>query len=189
MSVGMATDPLYQPITVEEFLTMDFGTDRKFELSNGVIQMMTGGTETHAWVQSNVAAWLRVALRGSGCRSYGSEMGIRISETDVRYPDVSVHCGSRPEHGANVKALATPIVVIEVLSPSTATYDQGTKLEEYKALPSVELVGFIDPVNELVRSVRRIAPSGWLDRMFSASDLELTPLGLVIPHAEIFARD
>ncbi len=83
----------------------------------------------------------------------------------------------------------TPIIVIEVLSPSTATCDQGAGLEGYDALPGIELVGFIDTVNELVRSVRRMAPSGWLDRMFSASDLEPTPLGLVIPHAETLARD
>ena len=184
----MATDPLYQPITADEFLAMDFATDRKFELVDGVIHMMTGGTETHAWVQANLVAWLRPALRGSGCRSYGSEMAIQVSGNDIRYPDVSVHCGPRPDHGTNVRALETPTIVIEVLS-STATYDMGTKLEEYKALTSVELVGLIDPVNELVRTVRRIKPSAWFDTMFAAHDLAIPSLGLTIPHSEIFARD
>lgn len=185
----MATDPRYQPITADEFLAMDFGSDRKFELSNGVIHMMTGGTEAHAWVQNSIAAWLRTNLRGSGCRPYGSEMGIRVSETDIRYPDISVHCGARPDSGDAVKALDAPVIVIEVLSPTTATYDQGTKLEEYRSLPSVELIAFIDPVNELVRTIRRLASARWLDSMFAAGDLELAPIGLTIPHAEIFADD
>ena len=185
----MATDPLYSPITADEFLAMDFNTDRKFELSNGVIHMMTGGSELHAWVQGNLHSWLRTKLRRSGCFPYGSEMGVRIGPNDVRYPDISVHCGSRPDHDDNVRALASPVVVIEVLSPSTTTYDQGTKLEEYKSIDSVELIGLIDPVNELVRSVRRIKPSKWLDTMFAATDLDLVPLGFIIPHAEIFARD
>ncbi len=184
----MASDPLYEPITVDQFLAMDFGTDRKFELANGVIQMMTGGTETHAWVTNNVTAWLRPKLRGSGCRSYGSEMGVRVTDFDVRYPDVSIYCGPRPEHGANVKALLEPVVVMEVLSPTTATYDQGTKLDEYRSLPSVKLIAFIDPINELV-SVHSRIESGWLVLTPKVRDLDLTPLGLTVPHAEIFARD
>ena len=185
----MATDPLYRPITVDEFLAMDFKTDRKFELSNGVIHMMTGGTELHSWVQGNIHVWLRGKLRGSGCYPHGPDMGVRIGDVDVRYPDVSVSCAPRPEDGSEVLVLEAPIVVIEVLSPSTTTYDQGTKLENYKAVTSIELIAFVDPVNELVRTVQRMQPSGWLDTTFAAVDLDLAPLDLTIPHAEIFARD
>ena len=185
----MASDPHYQPITAEEFLAMDFRSDRKFELVGGVIQMMTGGSETHAWVQGNITAWLRQALRGSGCRSYGSEMGVYVGPNDIRYPDASIFCGPRPEQGAKTLALPNPVVVIEVLSPKTGQYDQGSKLNEYRSIESVELVGFIDPVNELVRSIRRVEPGQWLETMFSGRDLELAPLGLTIPHTEIFARD
>ena len=168
---------------------MDFKSDRKFELVNGVIHMMTGGSELHAWVQGNIHSWLRAKLRGSGCFPYGSEMGVRVSDIDVRYPDISIHCEPRPEHGSEVRSLRNAVVVIEVLSPSTTTYDQGTKLEEYQSVPSVELIAFVDPVNELVRTVRRVKPSGWFLTNFAAVDLELTPLGLTMPHAEIFARD
>ena len=74
---------------------MDFGTDRQFELHAGVIYMMTGGSERHAWVQGNIHSWLRARLRGSGCRPYGPDMGVRVSDTDVRYPDVSVYRSPR----------------------------------------------------------------------------------------------
>lgn len=185
----MASDPLYQPITVDQFLAMDFKTDKKFELSNGVIHMMTGGTELHSWVQGNIYFWLRGKLRGSGCHPHGPDMGVRIGDIDVRYPDISVTCAPRPEDGAEVLVLHAPTIVIEVLSPSTTTYDQGTILEDYKAVASIELIAFVDPANELVRTVRRIKPAGWLDTTFAAVDFDLTPLGLTIPHSEIFARD
>ncbi|TCP34115.1 Uma2 family endonuclease [Sphingomonas sp. BK235] len=185
----MATDAYYQPITADQFLAMDFGTDRKFELSNGVIQMMTGGTELHAWVQGNLVAWLRQALRGSGCRSYGSEMGVRVGEHDVRYPDVSIHCGKRPDHGENVRALDRPVVIIEVLSPSTATFDQGTKLEEYRSIDSVLQIVFVDPINQLIRTHRRLATGNWLISDYAATGIELPMLGITIPQEEIFARD
>lgn len=87
----MGRDPAYRPITANEFLEMDFGTDEKFELVDGVICMITGGTQAHAWVQGNIFAWLRARLRGTGCRPYGSDMALQINDTNVRYPDVAVY--------------------------------------------------------------------------------------------------
>jgi Uma2 family endonuclease len=184
----MRSDPAYRKITADEFLNIDFGTDRRFELEDGVIVMMTGGSEQHAWVQGNVHYWLKSALKGTKCRPYGPDMGVRVSDTDVRYPDVTVHCGSRPDPEENLKALTEPVVIIEVISPSTATLDQGTKLEEYKSIASVQTIAFVDPVNQLVRTLQRSGP-GWLDQMFGAHDLTLPSLGLTVPHAEIFAED
>lgn len=186
----MRHDPAYRKITADEFLAMDFGTDRRFELEDGVIVMMAGGTEAHAWVQGNVFSWLRQRLRGTGCRPYGPDMALRVSDTDVRYPDVTIYCGQPPRDDlADATTLANPTVIIEVLSPSTTTLDQGTKLEEYKRLPSVRTIAFVDPVNEMCRTMER-TETGWLDRMFSGqSGIVLPTLNLTIPHQEIFARD
>lgn len=170
---------------------MDFGTDRKFELEDGVIVMMTGGTEAHAWVQGNVFAWLRARLKGRGCRPYGPDMALRISETEIRYPDVTIYCDQPPrDELADRKVLSNPTAIIEVLSPSTTTLDQGTKLEEYKRIPTVRTIAFVDPVNEMCRTVERRGATEWLDHIFSGTDgIALPALGLTIPHAEIFARD
>lgn len=187
----MRRDPAYKPITADEFLAMDFGTDRRFELDRGVIYMMTGGTEAHAWVQGNVFVWLRSRLRGTGCRPYGPDMALRISETDVRYPDVSVYCDQPPRDTlVDTTLLSNPTVIIEVLSPSTTTFDQGTKLEEYRGIATVRTIAFIDPVNEMCRTLQRQSPNSWSDQMFSGErGVPIPSLGLTIPHDEIFARD
>lgn len=187
----MRLDPAYRKITADEFLDMDFGTDRKFELEDGVIVMMTGGTESHAWVQGNIFAWLRRNLRGTGCRPYGSDMAVRVSDTEVRYPDVSIYCDPGPREAySEAKALTNPTVVIEVLSPSTTRLDQGTKLEEYQRIATVNTIAFVDPVNKMCRTVERQSPIGWLDTVFSGRDgITLPALGITIPHSEIFARD
>lgn len=187
----MRPDPAYRKITADQFLAMDFGTDKKFELEDGVIVMMTGGTEAHAWVQGNIHSWLRQRLRGTGCRPYNADMAVCVSETEVRYPDISIYCDQPPrEQLADRRTLSNPRVVIEVLSPSTTTLDQGTKLEEYKRIDSIRTIGFVDPVNEMCRTVERQAQDGWLDRIFSGSaGLAIPTLALIIPHAEIFARD
>lgn len=186
----MRSDPAYRKITADEFLAMDFGTDRKFELEDGVIVMITGGTEAHAWVQGNIFAWLRTTLKGSTCRPYGSDMAVRASDTEVRYPDISIYCGGQPrETLADARALTNPVAIIEVLSPSTTTLDQGTKLDEYQRIVSVRTIAFVDPVNEMCRTFEREG-LGWLDQMFSGKrGIEIPALDLAIPHAEIFARD
>ena len=111
----MASDPIYPLLTAKEFLEIDFG-DRKAELDNGIIRMMAGGTARHADVQGNIFAFLRVALRGTGCRSYNSDMATQTHDRSIRYPDVSVFCGRSQPINDQLKAFDDPCVVFEVLS-------------------------------------------------------------------------
>ena len=185
----MRADPAYRKITADEFLAMDFGTDKRFELEDGVIVMMAGGTEPHAWVQGNILFWLKGALRGTGCRPYGPDMAVQVDETNIRYPDISIYCDQPPrEELTEARKLKDPVVIIEVLSPSTTTLDQGTKLEQYRQLPSVRTIAFVDPINEMTRTIERKS-RGWLDYIFGTRGIEIPSLNLTIPHAEIFARD
>lgn len=187
----MRDDPLYQPITVEQFLDIDFGTDRKFELVDGMIRMMTGGTPAHSRVSTNILVYLGQRLRGTGCRAYNSDMGVRQGDHALRYPDVSVFCGNpaAPERERQ-RVFTDPVVIFEILSASTARVDEGAKLEGYRALPSVDTIVFVDPDDELTRVVQRLGPTSWRDDLFAQPhDVVLPALNLTIPHAEIFARD
>ena len=187
----MRLQPEFQPITADQFLAMDFGSDRKFELVDGVIRMMTGGTSTHALVSANILSFLRVKLRGSGCLPYGSDMAVRIDETNIRYPDVSVHCGDpasrdKPE----VLSFTDPKVIFEVVSPSTARIDQNAKTAEYRTLPSVDTIVLVDTQSEMIRVHQRLGPESWRDDLFGQSeDIDLPSLGVVLLRDEIFARD
>ncbi len=187
----MRSDPKFQPITVEQFLDIDFGSDRKFELVDGVIHMMTGGSPAHSRVSTNILTFLQSRLRGSGCRAYNSDMGVRVSDIDARYPDVSVYCGNpASSEREKLRIFTDPVVVIEVLSPSTTKEDLGHKLDEYRRVASVDTIAFIDPEQELTRVVQRLGPTSWRDDLFAQPhDLHLPSLALTIPHAEIFARD
>lgn len=184
----MRPDPAYQKITADDFLAMDFGTDKRFELHDGVIVMMAGGTEPHNWVKGNIHLWLRAKLRGGACRPYDSDMAIRVSESDIRYPDVSIYCDQPPRSDlTGALTLANPTVLIEVLSPSTAAFDQGTKLAEYKLLDTVKTIAFVDPITEMCRTVERLE-TGWLEQIFSRTrGIEIPSLDITIPHADIFA--
>jgi Uma2 family endonuclease len=185
-----ALDPAYRRATVREFLDMDLG-DAKAELVDGMILMTAGGSPSHAAIAANLIIALGPRLRGTGCRPYGSDLAMQTGEASIRFPDVSVYCSDAPvPNDPKVKLLGDPIVVFEVLSPSTASNDQITKLGEYRALAGVQAVVFVDPASERVRLVNcKIPEDGEADWLAVGADLELPMLGITIPHAEIFAQD
>ena len=186
---GMATN-LYAPLlTVEEFLRIDFGPDKKAELSNGVIRMMAGGTVEHNRIQGNVMRILGNALLGSGCSPYGSDMGVRMHDFSLRYPDVSVFCGRDGPENDKLRELDDPKMVVEVLSPSTRDEDVTTKLPEYKAVPTMQTILFIDPDTGGMRLLQRTGPAAWNDAELSpGTDVPLPEFGLTLAYDDIFAR-
>jgi Uma2 family endonuclease len=185
----MATNPInpaYRKVEVQEFLDMDFG-DAKAELVDGMIYMMSGGSRRHAAIAANIIIALGGKLRGSGCRPYGSDLAAQTGPNSIRYPDVSVYCGeANNPTDPKAKLIGDPEVVFEVLSPSTASNDQLIKLAEYRALPGVKLVVFVDPDNERVRSVDP-ADDGEGDWLPVGEHLELPSLGITLSHEDVFA--
>lgn len=127
-------------VTVAEFDAFVAGlTDaREFELVDGVIVLMSNPTETHEQIASNIGAPLKLAMDLRGCRTY--QGGIRVQAGDDpgahdKYrPDVVVRCGPKE----NRTAIADPVVVVEVLSPSTMDHDRGRKLQFHKELPTLQ---------------------------------------------------
>ena len=185
----MATN-LYAPLlTVEEFLRIDFGPDKKAELSNGVIRMMAGGTVAHNRIQGNVMRILGNGLRGSGCSPYGSDMGVRMHDFSLRYPDVSVFCGRDGPENDKLRELDDPKLVVEVLSPSTRNEEVAVKLPEYKAVASMQTILFIDPDTGSMRLLQRTGPKAWNDaELAPGAAVPLPEFGLTLAYDDIFAR-
>lgn len=190
----MATAPS-EPyrITVEQFLSIEWeDSDTKAELDNGVIRiirMMAGGTADHSHVQGNVFASIFEKLRGSGCRPHGSDMAVLVDDYSVRYPDVSVFCGRNGPEYRKHKAFDDPKLVVEVLSPGTRDHDFDVKLPEYRAIPSLQAILYIDPEAETILLSTRSLGGGWRDVDIDAGeDVVLASLGITLTSAEIFAR-
>jgi Uma2 family endonuclease len=175
-------------LNIEEFLDIDF-KDHKVELDNGIVRMMAGGTAAHARVQANVLVALHTKLRGSGCAPYGSDMGVRAHDLSLRYPDVSVFCGRDTPENDKLRVLDDPRVIVEVLSPSTREHDVVVKLPEYRAIPSVETIIYVDPDDESIQVIQRTAAAVWTDAMLDPDeDVVLPQFGTTLTRAEIFAR-
>ena len=117
--------------------------DERWELVGGVIFMMTNPTENHGQIAMNLAAPLKAALDGAGCRTYVGGMRVQRSEDraggDCAIPDIVVRCGP----SRNRTFITDPIVVVEVLSRSTMDHDRGPKLAFYKGLTTLHHIVLI----------------------------------------------
>lgn len=186
----MASRTEQRLLTADEFLRIDFGSGLRAELDRGVIRMMAGGSREHARVQMNLYRFLGTALRGSGCRPYGSDMAVRTAPDSVRYPDVTIDCAPTSDDDEQVRVLPDPRVVIEVLSPSTRGEDEGIKLAEYRDLPTLTSIVLVDPARRGIRHIRRDRDGEWVERLVNRVDgLALPEIGVTMPHDEVFATD
>jgi Uma2 family endonuclease len=176
-------------VTAEEFLGMEFETDCRFELDNGVVRMMGGGTARHARIQANLLTSLARQLKGSGCEPFGPDMGLRNHRLSVRYPDVTVYCGRSGPENDKMKAFDDPKMVIEVLSPSTRTRDIEVKLPEYRAMESIEAILYVDPDDESMHLETRDSDRNWtVSSCGAGGELTVDTLNLALTGAEVFAR-
>ena len=135
----MSTLPAQTYLTPEEYLTWERKQPFKNEYHNGQIIAMSGANRWHNHITLDTAIHLNNQLMESEREVYASQMRVRTSPTvSYLYPDVIVVCGEQRFEDDTFDTLLNPIVVIEVLSPSTAAYDRGEKFEYYKQLASLQ---------------------------------------------------
>ncbi len=127
-------EPAPKPWTVGEFLDWERTQDQPHEYVGGMIRMMVGGTAAHNTITGNLFAALHAALRGGPCRAFVE--GPKVSSAfSVMYADVVVTCAA-VDPQADV--IPEPMLIAEVLSPSTAKFDRGDKWLAYGSLESLQ---------------------------------------------------
>lgn len=171
----------------DDYLLMEAQGDEKHEFFAGQVFAMAGGTFNHARVAGNLFAQLRQTLRDKPCQPMNSDMRIHTPSGLDTYPDVSVYCG-QPELSDNQTTLLNPVLVIEVLSPSTRDYDRSGKFAHYRSIPGLQDYLLIDPESVLVEHFNRIKRDEWLLRVYSdmAASITLGSLGITLSLTDIY---
>lgn len=181
-----------RPLTANDFLHLYEGAEGRWELVEGEPVMMTGGTFRHADVAGNIYFALRDKLRGQNCRPFNADAGVGIDLHNIRYPDVTVYCDPR-DLDVNLSEKRTgqhPVVIFEVASPSTAALDRGLKLQQYKALPSVQHIVFVNPDEQTVELYARAGESAWEETVLApGADLPLPSIGTALTARDMFRAD
>ncbi|MGH6919960.1 MAG: Uma2 family endonuclease [Geminicoccaceae bacterium] len=146
-----------QRMTLAAFLEWDDGTDRRYQLLDGVPVMMAPAIEAHGELAARLALEIGIRLKRP-CRVI-SEAGITVPDRSDTYylADLAVTCAPR-EPGRRI--VAEPVLIVEVLSPSTAQVDRWRKVADYRTLPSVQEILIVFPDERRVE-VQRRTPEGW----------------------------
>lgn len=168
-------------MTYSEYLAFEEAADAKHEFVDGRVVAMAGGTLEHSRLQGEVVYQLRRQLEGSGGRVLSSDGRVRIERTNnARYPDVSVVCGEVVRAADDPEGLANPVLLVEVLSPSTERSDRGEKFAHYKRIESLREYVLISQDDPRVEVFRR-TDDGWLLNEAGVGEtLELRSIGVTL---------
>lgn len=124
-------------LTPEEYLTIERKAERKSEYWNGQMFAVAGASGAHTDIQSNLVFRLRLQLQGGKCRVRASDMRVQTPLDLYTYPDVVVICGEPQYADGQFDTLLNPLLIVEILSPSTEGYDRGMKFEQYRGIESL----------------------------------------------------
>ncbi len=176
-------------MTVAQFLDWDSGDDRCYELVNGVPLAMAAPSGAHQIIAANFARRLGEALDDRPPCHARVEAPIAIPGRDdaCHVADVAVTC--RP-HEQGQKLMPEPVLVVEILSPSTESHDRRVKLPDYRAIPSVREIVLVDQSYHFCEIHRRLDEGRWLTELVRSPDarLRLESVGLDRPLTELYAH-
>jgi Uma2 family endonuclease len=174
--------------TFHDYLILEQSANVRHEFLDGEIYAMAGGTPQHAAISMNVGATLNVQLRGKPCRVHSSDLRIRVPATGlVAYPDVSVVCGHVERDPEDTNTIVNPVVIVEVLSPSTEEYDRYEKLAHYKQLASLSEVLLVAHSQKEVEHWRRGADGQWAVSVARSTEvIALTSVGCTLDVEDIY---
>ena len=172
--------------SAEGFLAWAARQPERCELVDGVARMMTGGSSNHSRIAGNAYFALRSRLGRGRCEAFGGDAAVILGPRRVAFPDLSISC--EEETGPSV---SHPVVVLEVLSPSTESYDLGHKAAAYRRLPSLRHLVLVHQDRVAVQRFHREAES----REFSLTELNqvdgrlvLTAIDVEIPLLDLYAQ-
>jgi len=185
----MAANP-EQRYTLEEYFELERTSEERFEFWDGEVFCMSGVSEEHAEIETNLIVSLKSRLRARGCRVFPANVRIKVpSAPPYRYADLSALCEvAQFEEVGGVDALTNPPLIVEVLSPSTEAYDRGDKFTHYKSISSFREYLLVAQHRPHVTQFFRQADGSWAYNEFNdmESVLSLRSLDCEMPLSEIY---
>jgi len=176
-------------MTAAEYLEWERQQTERHEFVNGEVFLQAGGTRRHSLIGANLNAQCNLLLKAGDCEAHGSDMRIHVEATGMyAYPDVSVACP--PIEGESDDVISNPVLLAEVLSPSTADYDRGSKFGHYRQIASLREYLVIWQSEARVEHHQRAEEGHWLlhDVVGLDAVLQLTSLNVQLPLAEVYDK-
>ena len=174
------------------YVASEEGAAQKREYWDGFLVAMAGGSVRHSALGARIVSELGQALAGGPCREFNSDLRIRVEALNASfYPDATVICGKVATSPDDPNAATNPTLVVEVISPSTETYDRGAKFHAYSRLASLKAYLLVDSTTGHVDLFQRgDDPDRWMQTSIARAvggSLPIEALGVALSLDRLFA--
>ena len=186
--IYMASQPS-APLTEEEYLSIEREALEKSEFHDGQMYAMAGSSPNHSLLSNSIGALLRGQVP-PGCRTFNSDLRVKVAPAGLfTYPDCTVICGEPQYFGDRKDVVLNPLLIVEVLSPSTEGYDRGKKFEFCRTIRSFQEYLIVHQDRRHVEHFSRQDDGSWLLREYigEGGSVAIARLNVQIPLADLYA--
>ena len=180
-------EPQPRRYTTDEYFTLEEASESRHEFFEGEVFAMAGASIAHNTIALNISMALRQGLRGKKCRVQMEAVRLAVEQNrHYAYPDVMVSCD--PADQRESQQLYHPVLIVEVLSPSTEAYDRGLKFNQYKKLPSLRHYLLVSQATWLVEWYQLTEHGVWAHTALAEAEdaLAIPELGLTMTLPEVY---
>jgi Uma2 family endonuclease len=181
----MEASTIVRKLSLAQYMAWEAEQPGRNEFFRGEVFAMVGGRRGNGRVVANLMRHLGHQLEGTPCQAFCENMKVQVGEDAVLYPDVFVTCADAMD--PNLAAFTKPVLVVEVLSPSTQRYDRSEKFAIYRRLESLREYVLVDPDTRRVEAFRPDGKGHWtLYDMSEGGALDLESVSCTIPMSALF---
>ncbi|MBF0437687.1 MAG: Uma2 family endonuclease [Magnetococcales bacterium] len=180
----MALQAIDGIISEEDYLIGELESEIKHEYIDGQVYAMAGVSRNHSILANTISMEFGIHLKGKPCNTHQSDFKVKVG-TKYFYPDIVVEC----EKGGDDYYTESPVIIVEVISPSTRIRDEITKLRAYQIIPS--LIEYVLVSQDIVRVMvlKRISGDIWGNKIYALGDsIFFESIGLTLSVEEIYDR-
>lgn len=179
-------------ISEEDYLTMEEVSPVKHEYFNGEIFQMAGASENHNSIAMNISSELHQQLKKRQCKVFQNDMRLYIEKEGIYvYPDIMVVCGQTElKKYKSLENLLNPILIIEVLSDSTADFDKGRKFEHYRTIESFKEYLLVSQKTKQIMRYTKQNDGSWnlMDFIGDSTEIELSSIECSLNTSDIYDK-
>lgn len=178
-------------ITEEEYLAYELKSDHKSEYFDGQIMDMAGASERHNAISMNLSITLGMQLKNKDCQVYAGDMRLKVENTGLyAYPDLQIVCPEKKFSDDKPDTLLNPVVILEILSDSTESYDRGAKFAHYRQIPSLKEYVLISQNQKKIEKYQLNSADRWEleETTENNQTIEISSIGCGLELAEVYDK-
>ncbi len=178
-------------LTPAEYLEFERKSEERHEYFDGEIFAMSGAKRNHNKISTNLNGLVWQHLKGKNCENYSSDMRVFLPSTGLyTYPDLVIVCGEPQFQDDVFDTLLNPVLLIEVLSDSTESYDRGKKFQHYRSIETLQEYVLVSQTEARIEKYVRHGDGFWLlsEAVGLDSEIEFASIDCRVALSEVYDK-